>query len=164
MPAACVIGWPVDHSRSPLIHNYWLKTCGVAGEYRREAVPPLPLRRADAFLYVRMAMSESGAFEVSYNVFAEPRAPMFFAVWKHAPIKTTLLRDLEEVCDVVYREFEHPEELRGDLHLHQVGQRRAADLGRGGGSAAGGGRGDLPCSRRGDLRGGRRGDLGGGGR
>ena len=40
---------------------------------------------------------------------------MFFAVWKHAPIKTTLLRDLEEVCDVVYREFEHPEELRGDL-------------------------------------------------
>lgn len=40
MPAACVIGWPVDHSRSPLIHNYWLKTCGVAGEYRREAVSP----------------------------------------------------------------------------------------------------------------------------
>jgi carbamoyl-phosphate synthase large subunit len=73
------------------------------------------LRRADAFLYVRTAMSESGAFEVSYNVFAEPRAPMFFAVWKHAPIKTTLLRELEEVCDVTYREFEEPEELRGDL-------------------------------------------------
>ena len=73
------------------------------------------LRRADAFLYVRTAMSESGAFEVAYNVFAEPRAPMFVAVWRHAPIKTTLLRDLEEVCDVTYREFEHPEELRGDL-------------------------------------------------
>jgi carbamoyl-phosphate synthase large subunit len=73
------------------------------------------LRRADAFLYVRTAMSESGAFEVSYNVFAEPRAPMFFAVWKHAPIKTTLLRELEEVCDVTYREFEDPEELRSDL-------------------------------------------------
>lgn len=39
-PAACVIGWPVEHSRSPLIHNYWLKTCGVAGAYRREAVMP----------------------------------------------------------------------------------------------------------------------------
>jgi carbamoyl-phosphate synthase large subunit len=73
------------------------------------------LRRADAFLYVRTAMSESGAFEVSYNVFAEPRAPMFFAVWKRAPIKTTLLRELEEVCDVTYREFEDPEELRRDL-------------------------------------------------
>jgi carbamoyl-phosphate synthase large subunit len=73
------------------------------------------LRRADAFLYIRTAMSESGAFEISYNVFAEPRAPMFFAVWKHATIKTTLLRELEEVCDVTYREFEDPEELRGDL-------------------------------------------------
>ena len=39
-PAACVIGWPVEHSRSPLIHNYWLKACRVAGEYRREAVAP----------------------------------------------------------------------------------------------------------------------------
>jgi shikimate dehydrogenase len=39
-PAACIIGWPVDHSRSPLIHNYWLKSYGIAGAYRREAVPP----------------------------------------------------------------------------------------------------------------------------
>ena len=80
------------------------------------------LRRADAFLYVRTAMSESGAFEVSYNVFAEPRAPMFFAVWKHAPIKTTLLRELEEACDVTYRQFEDPEELRGDLEqfFHRI--------------------------------------------
>jgi len=38
--AACVIGWPVEHSRSPLIHNYWLKHYGIAGQYRREAVPP----------------------------------------------------------------------------------------------------------------------------
>jgi shikimate dehydrogenase len=38
--AACVIGWPVEHSRSPLIHNYWLNRYGIAGEYRRELVPP----------------------------------------------------------------------------------------------------------------------------
>jgi shikimate dehydrogenase len=38
--AACIIGWPVEHSRSPLIHNYWLKTYRIPGEYRREAVPP----------------------------------------------------------------------------------------------------------------------------
>jgi shikimate dehydrogenase len=40
MSDACVIGWPVEHSRSPLIHNYWIKQHGIAGEYRREAVPP----------------------------------------------------------------------------------------------------------------------------
>jgi shikimate dehydrogenase len=38
--AACIIGWPVKHSRSPPIHNYWLKHYGIAGEYRREEVPP----------------------------------------------------------------------------------------------------------------------------
>jgi len=38
--AACIIGWPVDHSRSPIIHNYWLKFYGIAGVYRREAVEP----------------------------------------------------------------------------------------------------------------------------
>ena len=37
--AACVIGWPVEHSRSPLIHNHWIKEFGLDAEYRREAVP-----------------------------------------------------------------------------------------------------------------------------
>jgi shikimate dehydrogenase len=38
--AACIIGWPVEHSRSPLIHNYWLKKYRIPGDYRREAVRP----------------------------------------------------------------------------------------------------------------------------
>jgi shikimate dehydrogenase len=38
--AACVIGWPVAHSRSPLIHNYWIKQHGLAADYRREALKP----------------------------------------------------------------------------------------------------------------------------
>jgi len=38
--SVCVIGWPIAHSRSPLIHNYWIKQYGLDAEYRREAVPP----------------------------------------------------------------------------------------------------------------------------
>jgi shikimate dehydrogenase len=38
--AACVIGWPIEHSRSPLIHNYWLKRYRIPGAYRSEAVLP----------------------------------------------------------------------------------------------------------------------------
>ena len=38
--AACIIAWPVGHSRSPLIHRYWLKRYGIDGAYRMEAVPP----------------------------------------------------------------------------------------------------------------------------
>jgi shikimate dehydrogenase len=37
---SCVIGWPIGHSRSPLIHNYWLKLYGLEGEYTREPVTP----------------------------------------------------------------------------------------------------------------------------
>jgi shikimate dehydrogenase len=37
---ACVIGWPIGHSRSPLIHNYWIRQHGITGEYRAEAVRP----------------------------------------------------------------------------------------------------------------------------
>ena len=38
--AACVIGWPVAHSRSPLIHGYWIKQHKLAADYRREALEP----------------------------------------------------------------------------------------------------------------------------
>lgn len=37
---ACVIGWPISHSRSPLIHGYWLKRYGIAGGYERIPVRP----------------------------------------------------------------------------------------------------------------------------
>ena len=39
-PKVCVVGWPAGHSRSPLIHNYWLRRHGIAGEYVAQAVPP----------------------------------------------------------------------------------------------------------------------------
>jgi shikimate dehydrogenase len=39
-PRAFVIGWPIAHSRSPLIHNYWLNTLGLPGSYERVAVLP----------------------------------------------------------------------------------------------------------------------------
>jgi shikimate dehydrogenase len=37
---ACLIGWPAAHSRSPLIHHYWLRRLGITGGYSIEAVPP----------------------------------------------------------------------------------------------------------------------------
>jgi shikimate dehydrogenase len=37
---ACVIGWPVAHSRSPTIHAFWLAQHGIDGSYERAAVAP----------------------------------------------------------------------------------------------------------------------------
>jgi shikimate dehydrogenase len=39
-PRAFVTGWPVWHSRSPLIHRAWLKQFGLPGSYDRVGVPP----------------------------------------------------------------------------------------------------------------------------
>lgn len=40
VPIACVVGWPVKHSRSPVIHRYWLKHYGIAGDYVIHPVEP----------------------------------------------------------------------------------------------------------------------------
>jgi shikimate dehydrogenase len=37
---ACIIGWPVEHSRSPVIHKFWLKELGLEGDYIRQPVEP----------------------------------------------------------------------------------------------------------------------------
>ncbi|MEX6506122.1 shikimate dehydrogenase [Jiella sp. M17.18] len=39
-PKAFVTGWPVWHSRSPMIHGTWLAELGLAGSYVRMGVPP----------------------------------------------------------------------------------------------------------------------------
>jgi shikimate dehydrogenase len=40
VPYAEVIGDPVAHSKSPLIHNFWLDKLGLEGEYRATRVRP----------------------------------------------------------------------------------------------------------------------------
>jgi shikimate dehydrogenase len=47
VPTACVIGWPVAHSRSPAIHRFWLQELGIAGDYVAMPVEP---ERIEAFL------------------------------------------------------------------------------------------------------------------
>jgi len=58
MRRACVIGWPVEHSRSPVIHRYWLKQYGLDGAYEKEAVKPEDL---PAFLGGLAARGYAGA-------------------------------------------------------------------------------------------------------
>jgi len=43
---AGVMGWPVMHSRSPLLHNYWFKQHGLTGTYVPLAIAPATLAAA----------------------------------------------------------------------------------------------------------------------
>ncbi|WP_194953123.1 shikimate dehydrogenase [Sphingopyxis solisilvae] len=53
LPYAEVIGDPISHSKSPLIHKFWLDALGIAADYRRAHIKPDALaayieqRRAD---------------------------------------------------------------------------------------------------------------------
>jgi shikimate dehydrogenase len=40
MKKACLMGHPVAHSRSPMIHGYWLKTLGIPGVYELKDLKP----------------------------------------------------------------------------------------------------------------------------
>jgi shikimate dehydrogenase len=43
---AGVMGWPVMHSRSPKLHNYWFERYGLAGTYVPLAIKPEGLEKA----------------------------------------------------------------------------------------------------------------------
>jgi carbamoyl-phosphate synthase large subunit len=73
------------------------------------------LKNADVMLVIRTGLSESGSFEIAYNIFGGRRIPMLFAVWDKAPIKTTLLQELQEIADATYITFASPEELEAPL-------------------------------------------------
>lgn len=44
-PRAAVIGWPIAHARSPVVHNFWLRQLGITGSYTKEAVKPEDVER-----------------------------------------------------------------------------------------------------------------------
>ena len=46
MKRAGVMGWPVEHSRSPVLHRFWLSHYGIAGEYVLLPVRPDELEGA----------------------------------------------------------------------------------------------------------------------
>lgn len=93
---ACVIGWPIEQSRSPLIHGYWLKTYGIAGRYDRVAVPP-----GEAAAFIRSL--ESNGLE-GCNVTAPHKQAVFEAAdWRDPSAEAvgaanTVWRDGAKVC------------------------------------------------------------------
>jgi shikimate dehydrogenase len=54
---AGVMGWPVMHSRSPALHNYWFRRYGLAGTYVPLAVEPQGL---DAALHALAPLGFAG--------------------------------------------------------------------------------------------------------
>ena len=82
VPTACVIGWPIKHSRSPIIHRHWLAELGIVGDYVRHAVEP---EQAAAFF----AALPDGPF-VGCNVTVPHKEAAFAAVDQADAVATAL--------------------------------------------------------------------------
>ncbi|NEQ52797.1 MAG: hypothetical protein F6K11_22110 [Leptolyngbya sp. SIO3F4] len=50
-------------------------------------------------------MSESTAFEIAYNIYGGNNIPMLYLVWDKVLIKTTLIREMEDIADITYYTF-----------------------------------------------------------
>ena len=79
---ACVIGWPIAHSRSPLIHGYWLKQYGIDGSYTSRPVEPALLAEFIAKL------PQSGLAGCNVTL---PHKEAVFGLVKHADESTERL-------------------------------------------------------------------------
>lgn len=77
MRRACVVGWPIKHSRSPVIHRFWLRELGIEGDY---VVQPVEPERA-AIFFARFA--DSGY--VGGNVTVPHKETAYAAVGRREP-------------------------------------------------------------------------------
>lgn len=80
---AGILGWPVTHSRSPLIHEYWLKMHGIEGSYEK-----LPASAED-FEKVVKGLVDAGYAGANVTV---PHKEAAFALADFADARATQLR------------------------------------------------------------------------
>ena len=81
-PRAGVAGWPIDHSRSPTIHRYWLKELDLPGSYEKFAV------RTGEFRQFADRIGEDGL--VGANVTAPHKEAAFSACDRRTPVAEAL--------------------------------------------------------------------------
>ena len=78
-----IIGWPVSHSRSPLIHNYWLTSQGLPPLYEAYPIDP-----KDDFRVALRGMADAGF--VGANVTVPHKEAAFAAMDALSPAAQTL--------------------------------------------------------------------------
>jgi shikimate dehydrogenase len=59
-PFACIVAWPVEHSRSPALHGFWLKQHGIDGHYGRLPVEPKRAALEELVAFLRRTPNARG--------------------------------------------------------------------------------------------------------
>lgn len=83
-----VIGWPIKHSRSPIIHNHWIKKYDLDADYQKRQVSPDDL---DAFM-ANLKQAEC----LGFNITIPHKEQVFKQVKGHDKLATKL-----SACNVI---------------------------------------------------------------
>jgi len=59
-PFAAIVGWPVEHSRSPALHGFWLKQHHIDGHYGRLPVKPQRAALEELVAFLRKTPNARG--------------------------------------------------------------------------------------------------------
>src|SRR5688500_3616908 len=81
-PYAEVIGDPIAHSKSPLIHKFWLEKLGIEGDYRATRITPAELPE---YLHVRRRDSDWRGCNVTMPLKTEV-TPFLWVLDRHAQL------------------------------------------------------------------------------
>ncbi len=90
VPRAGIIGWPVDHSRSPLIHNAWLRQLDIGGYYDHCPIAP----EAD-FRAALEAMARRGFIGANVTI---PHKETAFQAMDYCDASARHLRAVNTIC------------------------------------------------------------------
>ncbi|WOF75853.1 shikimate dehydrogenase [Parvibaculaceae bacterium PLY_AMNH_Bact1] len=86
-----VLGWPVTHSRSPLIHNHWIKKLGIKNSvYEKHGVPPEKLNATLS------SLREQGVIGANVTV---PHKEAVFAALTHHDEAARRLKAVNTIVD-----------------------------------------------------------------
>ncbi len=86
-----VLGWPVTHSRSPLIHNHWIETLGIENAvYEQHGVPPEELEACLA------SFRDQGVIGANVTV---PHKEAVFALLDHHDDAAKRLKAVNTIVD-----------------------------------------------------------------
>lgn len=128
---AGVVGWPVSHSLSPRLHNYWLKQYNIDGEYKAYPVEPenLPefienLRRDKDFVGANFTIPHK---EATMKLVDETHG---FA-WMIEAVNTIIVKDGQ-----LHGMNTDDEGFTENIRSHITGTKKAVVLGAGGAAKA----------------------------
>lgn len=131
MKKAAVIGFPVKHSLSPRLHNYWLDKYKIAGEYTAIEIPP------DGLSEFISTMAERSYCGVNVTVPHKEKVIKLldmvdFSAGLIVAVNTVIVRDNGDLYGI----NTDAEGFAQNINSHITGKRKAIVLGAGGATRA----------------------------